>query len=200
VLQQAFANANELRVASKSNHEVSKIQATRRGGNNNYWKLPTKGTLKLNVDAHPFDDGRWALGLVLRSEDGQCVGAATRVVNGLENTCDGEALGLEAALEFTSNWKETPITIEMDARIIVEAVNQWRFPRSYWGRMARRCGEQIKSNPKLSLNWVRRTGNGAAHTLANWDRFEPNKTWFTEPPLCIKEIIQKDVSICNNAF
>jgi ribonuclease HI len=197
VLQQAYENAQELRKASSPKQESSRTQATRRCGNNNYWKLSTKGTLKLNVDAHPFDDGRWTLGLVLRSEEGKCVGAATRIASGLESSSDGEALGLEAALEFSSLWPESHIVIEMDASVIVEAVKHQRYPRNYWGKVTRRCGEKINRNPKLSISWIRRTGNQAAHTLANWARFEPNKTWLNETPLCITEIIQKDISMCN---
>jgi hypothetical protein len=60
--------------------------------------------LKFNVDAHPCDDGRWSLGMVLlRSEDGGCVGAVTRIVRGSNNTLEGEALGLQAALDFVES-------------------------------------------------------------------------------------------------
>jgi hypothetical protein len=52
-------------------------------------------------------------------------------------------------------------------------------------------------NPKHSICWVKRTGNQAAHALANWACNEPNKTWLYETPLCIQEIIKNDVSLCN---
>ncbi|MCH87006.1 hypothetical protein A2U01_0007870 [Trifolium medium] len=40
------------------------------------WNLPAKDTLKLNVDAHPCDDGRWGLMDDLACGGWGCVGAA----------------------------------------------------------------------------------------------------------------------------
>ncbi|KAK2352739.1 hypothetical protein QL285_090453 [Trifolium repens] len=87
----------------------------------------------------------------------------------------------------------------MDSSSIVDAVKRKSYPRSYWGRITQKCGEEIDRNPKRSIEWVRRTGNQAAHTLANWAYNDPNKTWFFETPLCIQEIIQNDVSLCNGS-
>ncbi|KAK2360084.1 hypothetical protein QL285_085386 [Trifolium repens] len=100
---------------NKPIHNASKLAATRPCGHNNYWKPPSKGTLKANVDAHPCGDCRWGLGMLLQSKDGKCIEAATRVVSGLESILDGEALGLNAILDFTSSWPDISIVIEMDS-------------------------------------------------------------------------------------
>jgi hypothetical protein len=162
VIQQAHINAKEIRTLNKVIHNASKHAATRPCSHNNYWKPPSKGTLKANVDAHACGDGRWGLGLVLRSEDGSCVGAAARVVCGLESILDGEALGLNAVLDFTFSWPDIP----MDSSSIVDTVKNKSYPRNYWGRIVRRCGDDIGRNPKLSICWVRRSGNIAAPALA----------------------------------
>ncbi|MCI36594.1 hypothetical protein A2U01_0057817, partial [Trifolium medium] len=61
---------------------------------NNSWSPPPKDVLKLNVDAHSLGDGHWGLGLVLRREDGSCVGAKTWVQKGTNNVMLAEAMGL----------------------------------------------------------------------------------------------------------
>ncbi|MCI48644.1 hypothetical protein A2U01_0069887, partial [Trifolium medium] len=33
------------------------------------------------------------------------------------------------------------LTLEMDSSTIVNAVKKRQYPRSYWGKIARRCGE-----------------------------------------------------------
>jgi hypothetical protein len=105
--------------------------------------------------------------------------------------------GLSAALDLMEAWPDTPIIVEMDSRSIVNAVKKKNFPRCYWGRIARRCSHLIEHNPRFNIEWVRRTGNTAAHTLANWAKFEPNKSWTDSFPLCISDVLQKDISNCN---
>jgi ribonuclease HI len=84
------------------------------------------------MDAHPCDDGRWSLGMVLlRSEDGGCVGAVTRIVRGSNNTLEGEALGLQAALDFVASKGFQQVVIEMDAKTIVSVVKRRSYPNAY---------------------------------------------------------------------
>jgi hypothetical protein len=188
VIQQAQFNATELHTLNKPVPDASKHAATRPCSHNTYWKAPAKGTLKANVDAHPCGDGRWSLGMLLRSEIGKFVGAATRVVSGFESTLDDEALGLKEVLDFTTAWPDIPIAIEMDSSTIVDSVKSKSYPRNYWGRIAHSCGDEIDRNPKRNICWVRRTGNQAAHTLANWASNEPNKTWLFNPPFVFRKL------------
>jgi hypothetical protein len=59
-----------------------------------------------------------------------CVEAVTRVVCGLESILDGEALRLNAVLEFTFSWPDIPIAIEMDSSLIVDTVKNKSYPRN----------------------------------------------------------------------
>jgi ribonuclease HI len=199
VVQLVVESANEFVKHSRNKPQIpsqaSNIRT--RGHDTIIWSPPTRNFLKLNVDAHPCDDGRWGLGLVLRSEDGGCVRAATRLVRGSYETLEGEALGLQAAMEFVESKGIQQVVIKMDTQTIVNAVNRRRYPRNYWGRIARHCGEFLTQNPRSSVRWTRRSGNEAAHILANWASFEPNKVWANETPLCIWACIQKDKALCN---
>jgi ribonuclease HI len=100
-------------------------------------------------------------------------------------------------MDFAKAFDDKQIVIEMDSLTIVEAVKKKEYGRSFWGRLVRSCGSLINTNPKLSIRWTKRTGNQAAHTLANWAGSEPNKAWTNETPNCILDIIQKEISFCN---
>jgi hypothetical protein len=63
-------------------------KGTSKPGRNNHprsheisWTPPPTAALKLNVDAHFQSDGRWGIGWVVRTTEGSCLKAATRVVN-----------------------------------------------------------------------------------------------------------------------
>jgi hypothetical protein len=42
--------------------------------------------LELNVDAHSLGDACWWLGLIIRGEDGSCIGTAMKLVRGSDET------------------------------------------------------------------------------------------------------------------
>jgi ribonuclease HI len=90
----------------------------------------------------------------------------TKVVHGSDNVVDGEAYGLNTALGPMEAFSDTQIILKMDSSSIVNAVKNKTFPRHYWGRIARRCSNIIFQNPRFSIEWVRRTGNTVAHSLA----------------------------------
>jgi ribonuclease HI len=117
----------------------------------------------------------------------------TKVVHGSDNVVDGEAYGLNTALGPMEAFSDTQIILKMDSSSIVNAVKNKTFPRHYWGRIARRCSNIIFQNPRFSIEWVRRTGNTVAHSLASWAKFEPNKSWTDNIPLCIIDMLQKDI-------
>ncbi|GAU35403.1 hypothetical protein TSUD_160540 [Trifolium subterraneum] len=184
VIQQAMVASQEYSKLGRSNPRPSNSSTSGTRGNNNYWIPPTCTAVKFNVDAHPSGDGRWGLGMVIRTEEGKCVGAATRVVRGSEDALDGEALGLQAALDLLEHQAIHDVTIEMDSKTIVGSIAKRKYHQSYWGRIARRCGEFVDAHPKACIRWTKRTRNLAAHTLANWTLVEPNKTWI-DTLLCV---------------
>ncbi|MCI31259.1 hypothetical protein A2U01_0052471, partial [Trifolium medium] len=60
--------------------------------------------------------------LVLRGDDGRCVGAATRICKGSNCVAMAEALGLREAMEWIEKLKIQNVNIGMDAETIVKAV------------------------------------------------------------------------------
>ncbi|GAU49613.1 hypothetical protein TSUD_407720 [Trifolium subterraneum] len=169
-------------------------QATSSDHNNICWSPPPLNCLKLNVDAHLNDDGRWGFGLILRRTDRRYVGAATRMCAGSHDVAMAEATGLKQALQFIETNHLSNTIVELDAKIIVQAVNCNKFPRSNWGRIASQCARFLsQSSNTISIGWVNRKGNTTAHRLARWALVEPNKNWFFDFPSCIQPYIRKDI-------
>jgi hypothetical protein len=159
------------------------------------WSLPPNGALKLNVDAHSLSDGRWGLGLLLRRDDGGCVGAATRVRKGTECALLAEAMGLQEAVELIQQWNLQNTIIELDARVIVDAFHKSLTPRTIWGNLVNLCAKKVRDRKDVAVVWTRRSGNNATHELANWAGIEPNREWRSNFPSCITYHIQKDMGV-----
>jgi hypothetical protein len=105
-------------------------QSSRHSDSN--WIPPPRASLKLNVDAHRLaGDGHWGIGLVLRREDGSCVGAATREAWGLTEAIEAEAMGLSEAIEFLKRFQHQAVIIELDNQTVVKAVKDRVYPRKY---------------------------------------------------------------------
>jgi ribonuclease HI len=192
VVNRALKNLHEFQ-----SHQGSKALAMNQGNtrHNNGWSPPPKGSLKLNVDAHSLSDGHWGLGLVLRQEDGNHVGAATRVRKGTDCVLLAEAMGLQEAMDIADRWQLQNTIIELDAKVIVDTIHSGRNPRTNWGCITTRCREWLKEKQNITVVWTKRSGNNVAYELAKWAAIEPNKDWGILAPYCILLHIQKDVSL-----
>jgi hypothetical protein len=132
IIQQAqhsvFEYQQHQRNDTKPKHHSS--QSSRHNDSN--WIPPPRASLKLNVDAHRLaGDGHWGIGLVLRREDGSCVGAATREAWGLTEAIEAEAMGLSEAIEFLKRFQHQAVIIELDNQTVVKAVKDRVYPRKY---------------------------------------------------------------------
>jgi hypothetical protein len=98
------------------------------------------------------------------------------------------------ALGMSVLHRDRKIIIEMDNNEVVKAVHKNRYPRQYWGQIAPRGGDYIRANPTTtSLQWVRRTGNEAAHQMDKRAAIEPNRTWVENYPPHIVALIQNEI-------
>jgi hypothetical protein len=90
-------------------------------------------------------------------------------------------------------WNLPKTIIEMDAKILVDAVKSKTQPRSDWGDIVKACVKKMKERNNVDVVWIGRTGNMAAHELAKRAKYEPNKEWYSNYPSCITEHIQNDM-------
>jgi ribonuclease HI len=170
------------------------IQASK--ASNNIRRSPPPGqNLTLSVDAHLSDDGHWGFGFILRRMDGLCVGAATKLTLGSGTVELAETIGLREALDIIEKNNLHQVSILMDAACIVQAINNQIFPRSQWGQLACVCARAMERLNGVTLAWIPRRDNEAAHTLARWAKTEPNMYWTSNFPFCIKDLVLIDKAI-----
>jgi ribonuclease HI len=132
--------------------------------------------LKLNVDAHLHDDGRWGYGMILRRPDGRCIGAATKVLKGSDDVTLAEAVGIREALNWVVSQHHQRVIIKTDAEIIVKVISKKSFPRSNWGKVIQNCARDLEGLSHVSVTWVNRKGNQIAHGLGCLAMSKPNIT------------------------
>ncbi|MCI32306.1 cytochrome P450, partial [Trifolium medium] len=124
-----------------------------------------------------------------RREDGRCVGAKTRICSGTHDAAMAEATGILEALYFVEqNILSNNMIDQLDAANIVHALNHQKFPITNWGKIARTCSRVCtRLNSvctrlnSVSVSWVNRKGNQAAHALARWTLIGPGPL----PFLCV---------------
>jgi ribonuclease HI len=131
--------------------------------------------------------------MVLRREDGRCIGAATKVLKGKDDADLAEAMGLKAGLDLASHLGISKLVVEMDADNIVQAIVKKRYPRTQWGGIVRQCARVFEEKNQISIRWIGRNSNAAAHALARWAIQEPNTYWADNFPFCLHPHIQKDM-------
>jgi hypothetical protein len=173
---------NRSSASETSNHNIS-------------WNPPTRGTLKINVDAH-ISDGRCFSGMILRRWDGSAVGVATRMHHHVWDALEGEAFGLNDAIDMVERYSASNVIFELDNQVIVRAVQRKSMIRKRWGSVVNRCRNFLNQNPNSSILWVNRNGNRAAHTLARWAEHEPWGDWPNFVPSCIKLQVLRDTPSC----
>jgi ribonuclease HI len=167
--------------------------------NNNRWTPPHENFLKLNVDAHLHDDGRWGYGMVLRRMDGRAVGAITKVIKGSDDATLAEAVGILEAVKWLKTHGYQRVIVESDAEIVIQAVIRKKFPRTNWGTVACRISRDLEESSQISVGWVKRNGNQAAHGLARLAISDPDRFWPNNYPPCILAHILSDMEgvICD---
>ncbi|MCI52379.1 hypothetical protein A2U01_0073623, partial [Trifolium medium] len=91
---------------------------------------------------HCNGDGHWGLGWIVRKEDGSCLGATTRTVSA-RTAMEAEALGLVVVLQSINQQEGRTIIIEMDSKVVMQAIQRHEYPRVYWGHVARNGGDML---------------------------------------------------------
>ncbi|CAI9760115.1 unnamed protein product [Fraxinus pennsylvanica] len=159
------------------------------------WKPPTRGSLKLNIDASIFEDrGMARLGLVIRNDLGSFVAARVVTVRGIVDPLLAETLGVREALSWIKSKSLEVQTIEMDALLVYNALQSEGIDNSYFGILTEECRLLAREFPHLKFRWVRRSANQVAHTLAKTaESLHAIVEWFYFPPSFLSSVLIADL-------
>ncbi|XP_060970037.1 uncharacterized protein LOC133037192 [Cannabis sativa] len=130
------------------------------------WTKPTVG-IKLNVDAALFvQELKHGYGCVIRNTDGDLVSVFAGAKQGKVSPEIAEAMGIREALSWLKNHNFSHATVESDSLVCVAAIRSNEKLNSGFGFIVEECKLILRSLLNVTLCFVNRSANRAAHYIA----------------------------------
>uniref|UniRef100_A0A803PR48 Reverse transcriptase n=1 Tax=Cannabis sativa TaxID=3483 RepID=A0A803PR48_CANSA len=138
-------------------------------------ELWTKSILgiKVNVGATIFDhDHKFGYGCVVRSSDGGLIAATAGCKIGRVSPELAEIMSIREALSWLKSHNFSQVVIEADRLVCVEAIRSFAALVSAFGLVVEECRNMLNNLSHVSLVFVKRSTNRAAHFIAQNSRQE----------------------------
>ncbi|KAM6589465.1 hypothetical protein CsatA_012070 [Cannabis sativa] len=131
------------------------------------WKKPISNMVKINVDGAIFQEqNKFGFGCVARDTNGMLLEAISASRFGVVKPEIAETIGIKEALSWIERKQWSNVVIETDALVVVQAINSSILMPSQFGLLVGDCRALISSLNNVSLKFVKRSANRAAHCLA----------------------------------
>lgn len=146
------------------------------------WNKPPHDHLKVNIDAAFFtDSNETELGVMIFDDRGKQVISRTLLLVGNYRPEEGEAIMLFEALSWIKDMSLERVIIEMDAKMMVDALNMVETDNSSFGDINESCHRLLTSYSHCKVQWINRDANSLAHKLVRSVRnfFSPH--YWVEP-------------------
>ena len=154
---------------------------------------------KLNYDAALFSDlGRIGVGAVIRNENGEVMVAKIACGLAVQASEEAELLACRRALEFAVDAGFYRLIIEGDNSNVIHAISSSVDNYSLFGNVMDDIRHLIRELHWSAICCIRRSGNRAAHGLAQHARFtiDEDLYWMEDsPPLAIDALYHNLLSI-----
>ncbi|CAN0837140.1 Putative ribonuclease H protein At1g65750, partial [Linum grandiflorum] len=151
------------------------------------WHRPPLGYVKLNVDAAFFHDVNcYGIGLALRGRTGQLMGFKQKCFTITREPKEGEAQALLEGLYWLQDIGHMQAIVETDCQVAHSALQRDEEDVTEFGVIINKCKELFLSEPGFSVVFVRRDGNGVAHTLARRSITEADTVLGQAPPIWLR--------------
>lgn len=135
---------------------------------------PPVGTVVVNVDGAVFrDSSQSAWGLITRSHTDTAGLTANGIVPGIWSPIMIEAYAIGSALKNTHSMCQGRIIIRSDAQVLLNMISSGPLPVSPIGIIIQDIRLLLAQNERVSLEFVKRNANKAAHWLAREARSMP---------------------------
>ncbi|XP_062089241.1 uncharacterized protein LOC133795796 [Humulus lupulus] len=136
------------------------------------WSKPPLGSLKINVDAASFNEAsKHSFAGIARDHNGTFIEAFSVCRAGTVSPELGEVLGVHEALSWIKRRRWVDAVIETDSILVVQALRSNISMDSYFGCVIDDCKVLWKDLNSVSIVFVKRSANGAAHALAKASSF-----------------------------
>ncbi|XP_060961018.1 uncharacterized protein LOC133031516 [Cannabis sativa] len=131
------------------------------------WRKPIVHMVKINVDGAIFQNqNKFGFGCVARDTNGLLLEAISESRLGVVKPVIAETIGIKEALSWIERKQWSNVVIETDALVVVQAINSSFSMPSQFGLLVGDCRTLMSSLNNVSLKFVKRFANRAAHCLA----------------------------------
>ncbi|KAM6544052.1 hypothetical protein CsatB_008499 [Cannabis sativa] len=131
------------------------------------WKKPIANMVKINVDGAIFQEqNKFGYGCVARDSNGSLLEAIFESRLGVVKPEIAETIGIKEALSWIERKQWPNVVIETDALVVVQAIHSSILMPSQFGLLVDDCRVLLSSLNNVSLKFVKRSANRAAHCLA----------------------------------
>ncbi|XP_050285738.1 uncharacterized protein LOC126725206 [Quercus robur] len=163
------------------------------------WRPPREGWYKANVDGAVFKEtNSCGVGVVIRNDQGQIMGAMSKRLNLPLGAVEVEAKAFEEGLRLAGDLGLNQVILEGDAQSITNALMGKSLPPSSIQRLIAGASRWKQWVQVWSASYVRRDGNGAAHVMAqNAKSISDCVVWVEDTPPMIQCQVHRDVLMLN---
>lgn len=187
----------EWREVQQKKLKVNSSQASHVTEIRHRWKAPPTGILKMNVDASVFEGSpSFSLGLVLRDDRGAFIKGRTVCVNGVASVFEAETRGVLEALTWAAEEIHQAVIIETDSMLTTTALTKKGDNYLEVGNILRECCDLLSLRSDISVTFVRKQANRAAHRLARFRVSPDSYNDFMSPPSSLLETLMYDSLSC----
>lgn len=178
-----WQEANKRQRQNTTAHEIRHV-------NEEKWRLPEVGCMKVNVDAVVIENQNWfAVVMVGRNHLGQYIMGKTIKFAGKVSVVEAEATGILEALSWASEYITGPVIVESDSLISVQEVQQPKESLLEVGHVLQQCRDTLQGDDRLMLRFVRNKANRVAHCMARIPCDVNSFCIFPSPPSQLLETI-----------
>ena len=159
------------------------------------WSPPKRGWFKINTDGAVFKDtGQSRIGVVVRNEKGELMGAMSKKILFPLGALEVEARAAEEGIIFARDLGLGEIMVEGDASIVISALENPEHSPSSIQKIVEGAQTKLKAFKQWKTNHVRRHCNFAAHLLARHAcNIDDCVIWVEDTPPMIADQICMDI-------
>lgn len=166
------------------------------GDGANAWAKPQVGVIKVSVDAATFiDNSGTGMGMVARNSKGELIQAVSKFTREVVSPELAEAMAIKEAFSWIKSnlWQE--VIMESDCMVPVQAIRSNMQMRSPFGLVVEDCRNTLLLLNKVSLFFVRRSANMAAHFIVRESYSFPDRVIdMSNVPIDFMNVLMDDLS------
>ncbi|KAK3188750.1 hypothetical protein Dsin_028311 [Dipteronia sinensis] len=159
----------------------------------NSWRLLDVSLFKVNFDA-AIDAvwGRVRIGLIICDSGGLVMALCDQKIAIVYSPHVAEAIAILRGIQFAMDSGLVPFSLESDAQVIVNLVNNGVFPCSEVGLIIKDISLKLESFSNVSIDFVPRMANMTAHCLAKIGSIDTYNYWMEDCPPCVALVVFGD--------